>query len=237
MSIKFACDCGKAYKVPEKYSGKRIKCKKCGEAIRVPSESQKGVVSQRTSAVSKRSVINSSRLAGSGRSSKSSSSAKPSKSSKSGRSSRESRRSGRSARTSAKTKAKKSKPGSDTERFTPVDLTEGNALKSYKKKKQEEFKRGEGRLTYFESGKPKKAFRLAKTDLTIGRDEGCTVSLPVASISREHLKVEYKLGTYIATDLQSSNGLVVNGRNVRRCSLRDGDVIQIGEAILRVDVG
>ena len=57
MSIKFACSCGKAYKVPEKFAGKRVKCKQCGEAIRVPSESETSVQSSRAAAVSKRSVM------------------------------------------------------------------------------------------------------------------------------------------------------------------------------------
>jgi hypothetical protein len=214
MSIKFACSCGKAYKVPDKFSGKRVKCKQCGEPIRVPSESQVGVASTRASAVSKRSVLKSQRA-----------------SKRSGQvSGRESARSGRKSR-----RVRKSKPGAKTERVEAVDLSEGNQIKRYQSKKQEEFKRGEGRLTYFENGKAVKAFRVNKKGAVVGRGDDCGVSLPDASVSDEHMKLEYKLGTFISTDLQSSNGVVINGRQLRRASLKNGDVIQLGSAVLRFD--
>lgn len=222
MSIKFACDCGKAYKVPDTFSGKRVKCKQCGEPIRVPSQSQSGVASSRASAVTKRSVLNSQRLAGtSGRGSASSAS---------------------SARTSARTSAGTSTStraragGGGTRRVKVVDLTEGNQLKRYQKKKDEEFARGEARLTFFgDDGKPVKAFRVNKKGGVVGRSESCAVTIPVDSVSDEHMKLEYKLGTFISTDLSSANGMVINGRVVRRCSLKSGDVIQLGEAVLRFD--
>ena len=71
--------------------------------------------------------------------------------------------------------------------------------------------------------------------MTVGRSKSCKVTLPLSSVSDEHMKVEYKLGTFISTDLQSVNGIIVNGRSVRRCSLSAGDVIQLGQAILRFD--
>jgi len=85
------------------------------------------------------------------------------------------------------------------------------------------------------NGKPMKAFRLGKEDVTVGRGDGNTVKVPTASVSKEHARIEYKLGTYIITDLQSTNGVLVNGRVVRRSSLKDGDILQLGEAVLRVD--
>jgi hypothetical protein len=221
MSIKFACDCGKTYKVPDKFSGKRVKCKQCGDPIRVPSESQAGVSSTRASAVSKRSVLTSQRVSKAGGTSR--------------RGSKTSARvSGASARVSAR--AKKAKPGTKTERVKIPDLKKGNKIKQFQKaKRDEEFERGEGRLTYYDGGKPVKAFRVDKKGVTVGRSKSCKVTLPLSSVSDEHMKVEYKLGTFISTDLQSVNGIIVNGRSVRRCSLSAGDVIQLGQAILRFD--
>jgi len=269
MSIKFACTCGKAYKVPEKVSGKRVKCKKCGETIRVPSQSQSGVVSVRASAVSKRSVLESQRLQPGRPSAKSGGADRPSArsggaerpsaksggaerpsaksggaerpSAKSGgaeRASSKSRRSGRTSAESGRASKQSRRGGGDgtkTERFAPIDLSEGNELKKYRARKAEEFQRGEGRLTYYENGKAVKAFRLSKGEATIGRDASCAVRLGLPSVSREHGKIEYKLGTFIVTDRQSKNGLVVNGRPVRRSSLRNGDILQLGEGILRLD--
>ncbi len=221
MSIKFACGCGKAYKVPEKFSGKRVKCKQCGEPIRVPSQSEKGVQSQRAAAVSQRSVMGSERVSSkSGKSSKRSSRS----------SSRSSSKSGRSAKP-----AKKAKAGSDTDEFEAVDLVSGNELKKFQSKKEEDFSRGTGRLTYYEDGKPVKAFRLNKKESAVGRADSCGICLPLASVSREHATIEYKLGTFILTDQSSSNGMMINGRRVRRASLKSGDIIQFGQAILRID--
>lgn len=239
MSIKFACSCGKAYKVPEKFAGKRVKCKQCGEAIRVPSESETSVQSSRAAAVSKRSVMGGSQRVDqedddeemedeedeAPRPSKTSS--KSSKPAPAGASAR------KPAATSARVDAKRK--GTGTGRFEAVDLKD--ELKAYQRKRKEDdgFQRGEGRLTYFTGGKPAKAFRLGKDDVTVGRGSSCKVVLAVESVSNEHMKVEYKLGTFIVTDLQSLNGVVVNGRPVRRASVKDGDLLQLGEAILRID--
>lgn len=239
MSIKFACSCGKAYKVPEKFAGKRVKCKQCGEAIRVPSESETSVQSSRAAAVSKRSVMGGSQRVGQEDDDEdmdddedeapkpSKTSSRPSKPAPAGASAR------KPAATSARVETKRK--GTGTGRFEVVDLKD--ELKAYQRKRKEDdgFQRGEGRLTYFTGGKPAKAFRLGKDDVTVGRSSGCKVVLPVESVSSEHMKVEYKLGTFIVTDLQSLNGVVVNGRPVRRASVKDGDLLQLGEAILRID--
>ncbi len=241
MSIKFACSCGKAYKVPEKFAGKRVKCKQCGEAIRVPSESENSVQSSRAAAVSKRSVLGGSQRVAqedddeemdddedeAPKPSKTSSSSKSSKPAPAGASAR------KPAATSARVETKRK--GTGTGRFEAVDLKD--ELKTYQRKRKEDdgFQRGEGRLTYFSGGKPAKAFRLGKDDVTVGRASSNKVALAVESVSSEHMKVEYKLGTFIVTDLQSLNGLVVNGKPVRRASVKDGDLLQLGEAILRID--
>ena len=36
MPISFACNCGKRYKTPDDSAGKKLRCKNCGEAVRVP---------------------------------------------------------------------------------------------------------------------------------------------------------------------------------------------------------
>ncbi len=37
MPIAFACDCGKTFKVPDDYAGKRTKCPACQQALVVPT--------------------------------------------------------------------------------------------------------------------------------------------------------------------------------------------------------
>ncbi|HVB63919.1 MAG TPA: MMPL family transporter [Nitrolancea sp.] len=68
--------------------------------------------------------------------------------------------------------------------------------------------------------------------LTIGRDQHNEVQLFDGRVSRAHARVEYSEGQYLIVDLQSANGVVVNGRRIDpspdRLALHDGDVIEIG---------
>lgn len=90
-------------------------------------------------------------------------------------------------------------------------------------------------MVYFKKLKPIKSFRIDGDDITVGRDDSCDVTIPEESVSSSHIRIEVKLGRFIAVDQRSCNGLLVNGRKVRRASLKNGDVLQLGEAILRID--
>ncbi len=200
--IKFACECGKAYKVPEEYAGKRVKCKNCGETVAVPSASEK-ISSARAAAVSQRSVLSS------GKSPK--------------------------VASSRLAPAPVKRPGGDTQAAEAIDLTPER--KKYERKRDEEMARGTGKLVLFEDGKATKSFRLDKEPKTLGRGSSNDIVIEKKSISKQHIRVEFMMGMYIATDTQSTNGLVVNGKRVRRASLKDGDVIQLGDVVLRIDCG
>ena len=97
--------------------------------------------------------------------------------------------------------------------------------------------RGAGRLVYFEAGKAKKSYRLDGKTRVVGRGGDCEICIDDASLSEKHCKIEVRLGKFTATDLKSSNGLIVNHKKVRRASLKNGDLIQLGRAVLRIDCG
>jgi len=67
----------------------------------------------------------------------------------------------------------------------------------------------------------------------IGRAEGCDLRLDVASVSRHHALLIIAPGALIIEDLNSTNGVYVNGRKVNRQSLSDGDMVTIGELQFR----
>jgi len=210
--IKFSCDCGKAYKVPEEFAGKKVKCKQCGESIVVPSASE-SVSSARAEAVSQRSVVASSRLK------------TPSGDGSSGRS---------GAIAAAKPAAERK--GGDTQVIEVPDLTPEK--KKYERKRDDEsLKKGEAKLVQFEAGKPVKSHRLDKDDRTLGRGSSCAIQVKDPTISKEHVRFEYKMGMFIATDCGSANGLVINGKKLRRASLKDCDVLQLGGVVFRIDCG
>lgn len=228
MSIKFACACGKAYKVPEKYAGKRVRCKNCGETVAVPSSSSP-ISSARAAAVSQRSVMGSGRHA--------EEEADEAEDEDEGDEGEKGHSSGRQrAQAAAVAKPAQRRPGGDTQEVEAVDLT--NELKKYQKKKDDDtLQRGVGKITLFEDGKATKAWKIEKGERSIGRSEKNDIKLASKSVSKDHLRLEYKLGTYIATDQNSLNGLLVNGKKVRRASLRDGDLLQLGEIVLRFEMG
>jgi len=67
----------------------------------------------------------------------------------------------------------------------------------------------------------------------IGRDiENNDVPLPkeFKSISRRHCEIRREAGGHVLLDLNSSNGVYVNGQKVDTVFLRDGDEIRIGDA-------
>lgn len=204
-TIKFSCDCGKAYKVPDKYAGKRVRCKECGETVAVPSASEQ-ISSARAAAVSQRSVMTSKRLSAED-----------------------------DGTVRVPPKAAPKLPGGDTRVVDLKDLQP--EMKKYVRKRDEEMAKGTGKLVLFTDGKAVKSFRLDKEARTLGRGSDNDIQIDDKSVSKKHLKIEYMMGMFIATDTQSTNGLVVNGKKVRRVSLKDGDVIQLGDVVLRLDCG
>ena len=69
----------------------------------------------------------------------------------------------------------------------------------------------------------------------IGRDGGCDVRLDDPLVSRRHAVVVTSAGHTFIEDLDSANGLFLNGDRCRRTlALRAGDVIQLGTTLWKV---
>ncbi len=64
--------------------------------------------------------------------------------------------------------------------------------------------------------------------LLVGRLPECDLKLEDGSISRRHAKISSKNGAIFVADLDSSNGIQHNGRRVKECQLRPGDLLTIG---------
>jgi chromosome segregation ATPase len=67
----------------------------------------------------------------------------------------------------------------------------------------------------------------------IGRATGCELQIDSGSVSRHHALVVVGPREAIIEDLNSTNGVLVNGRKVTRQPLRDGDALTIGETQFR----
>jgi DNA repair exonuclease SbcCD ATPase subunit len=67
----------------------------------------------------------------------------------------------------------------------------------------------------------------------IGRTPGCELQIDSQSVSRNHAMLLKGSRALIVEDLNSTNGVLVNGRKVSRQALSDGDVLTIGETQFR----
>lgn len=71
---------------------------------------------------------------------------------------------------------------------------------------------------------------LDRSETTIGRDPACDIVLPEASASARHARIVRTDGGYFEVqDLDSKNGVVVDGERVGRMTLMDGDTFMVGD--------
>jgi pSer/pThr/pTyr-binding forkhead associated (FHA) protein len=73
-------------------------------------------------------------------------------------------------------------------------------------------------------------FEIAKQRTVIGRSRECDVQIEDPSASRRHAEVRQEGTAYWIVDLDSTNGLEVNGLRVKRAKLGHGDKITIGSS-------
>lgn len=62
----------------------------------------------------------------------------------------------------------------------------------------------------------------------IGRAVECEVSINDSSVSRHHAEGQFKYGQWWITDLNSRNGLVVDGQQIHEVPVQDGITVQLG---------
>jgi chromosome segregation ATPase len=70
----------------------------------------------------------------------------------------------------------------------------------------------------------------------IGRAPGCEIQVESSSVSRHHALLHMSSRDVIIEDLNSTNGVLVNGRKVSRQPLNDGDLLTIGDAQFRMNL-
>ncbi|MFL5327939.1 MAG: FHA domain-containing protein [Gemmataceae bacterium] len=70
---------------------------------------------------------------------------------------------------------------------------------------------------------------LLLTPLTVGRRESCDIYLDFSNVSGRHCELSFKDGYWSVKDLNSTNGIKVNGRRVDQIALKPGDKIGIGK--------
>lgn len=74
----------------------------------------------------------------------------------------------------------------------------------------------------------KRVIELGDKDIVMGRSPECDIQFIVENVSRRHARVFFHNEEYMIEDLESTNGLFVNGVKVVRCALRNNDQIELG---------
>ncbi len=79
-------------------------------------------------------------------------------------------------------------------------------------------------------------FALSSGAVTLGRSEVNDIVIQDPKASRIHARLEFGEDGYTVVDLDSANGIEVNGKRVRRAALTVGDTLEVGACMLRVEV-
>ena len=75
---------------------------------------------------------------------------------------------------------------------------------------------------------------LQGTVAVLGRDPSCDLVLSDSKCSRRHAVLEAGPQGIVIRDAGSANGVFVNDKKVERAALREGDVIRLGDVVLKV---
>ncbi|HEY0839462.1 MAG TPA: FHA domain-containing protein [Vulgatibacter sp.] len=78
-------------------------------------------------------------------------------------------------------------------------------------------------------GAPRR-IELSDDRIVIGREGD--IAIPSAKLSRSHLSLTRNGSDYSCLDLDSSNGVYLNGIRIHSAVLREGDQLQLGDVIL-----
>jgi predicted component of type VI protein secretion system len=75
------------------------------------------------------------------------------------------------------------------------------------------------------------------TPIVVGRGPLCDARLPFTRVSRRHCIISVVVGAVEIRDLGSTNGTLINGRQVLSGRLRPGDVLSIAGIRYRLEAG
>jgi FhaA, N-terminal domain/FHA domain len=72
---------------------------------------------------------------------------------------------------------------------------------------------------------------------TIGRSRQCDIVVDDPNISRQHAEIRPRGGSWVLSDLGSTNGVLLNGRRIEGPEVvRSGDEIELGTSVVRFEL-
>src|SRR5262245_41078827 len=72
------------------------------------------------------------------------------------------------------------------------------------------------------------AIKLNRSGMVVGRHSTADVRLPLPDVSRFHCRLQFESGAWRVVDLNSMNGVYLNGERVTQATIRPGDQVRVG---------
>jgi pSer/pThr/pTyr-binding forkhead associated (FHA) protein len=85
-------------------------------------------------------------------------------------------------------------------------------------------------------GSPRR-YVLELDEIVIGRSHQAHISIESGLLSRKHMSLRRSGLEFVAADLDSSNGMFLNGVKAHSAVLKEGDTIQIGDVVFTYHEG
>ena len=90
-------------------------------------------------------------------------------------------------------------------------------------------------------GERERVFPMASSQMTIGRDVGCDLQIPLPEISDTHCRIragrsDGTLAQPVLECLDSQSGTLINGVRVDQAVLENEDIVQIGPVVFHVSI-
>lgn len=92
------------------------------------------------------------------------------------------------------------------------------------------------RLLFENRHQPRQPYLTNERLVWIGRDNACQIRLAESGVSDRHAAIERRCDGYYVRDMNSANGVRLNGRRISEQRLRSGDELEIGSARLRFEI-
>ena len=86
----------------------------------------------------------------------------------------------------------------------------------------------QARLVVYKDGKPDLSVPVTTSGAGIGREAGNHVQLASPEVSKRHAFLQHTAAGWCIRDLESRNGLFVNGKRVRETIVQGGDQLTVG---------
>jgi pSer/pThr/pTyr-binding forkhead associated (FHA) protein len=78
-------------------------------------------------------------------------------------------------------------------------------------------------------------YSLVSAEVLIGRGSACQIQLKDPKVSRQHARIRFDRGVITIEDLKSSQGTLVNGQQMLKAELKEGDELTLGDTRLRFE--